>query len=181
MQVNVTYRCTSRLSLRVTPTGRVNVSAPIGTSQAVISEFVERHRDWIAQSLQKMEGQQRKRASFYDRLPLETPEQRAEAIQCLDSLILPLVRQYAQRMGVQPAGVTYKPLISKWGSCHTATRRLTFSAYLLLLPSWCVEHVVVHELAHLLVPNHSPRFHAVMDRFFPRWREARAETARQIT
>jgi predicted metal-dependent hydrolase len=42
----------------------------------------------------------------------------------------------------------------------------------------CIEHVVVHELAHLLVPNHSPRFYAVMDKFFPRWKEAREETKR---
>ena len=51
-----------------------------------------------------------------------------------------------------------------------------FSAYLLLLPEWCIEHVVVHELAHLIVPNHSDKFYAVMDTYFPRWREARAET-----
>lgn len=121
--------------------------------------------------------QQQRRNSFYDRLPLETPAQRNDAIRRLDSIVLPLVQQYARLMNVQPSGITYKALISKWGSCHPATRRLTFSAYLLLLPSWCIEHVVVHELAHLLVPNHSPRFHAVMDRFFPRWKEARKETA----
>jgi len=52
-------------------------------------------------------------------------------------------------------------------------------AYVLLLPEWCVEHVVVHELCHLLEPSHNARFHALMDKFFPRWKEARKET-RQI-
>ena len=56
--------------------------------------------------------------------------------------------------------------------------KLAFSVYLLLLPDWCIEHVVVHELAHLLEPNHSKRFYAIMDRFFPRWKEARKETKR---
>ena len=48
--------------------------------------------------------------------------------------------------------------------------------YLLLLPAWCVEHVVVHELCHLLEPSHNARFHALMDRYYPRWREARKTT-----
>lgn len=56
--------------------------------------------------------------------------------------------------------------------------KLAFSVYLLLLPDWCIEHVVVHELAHLLEANHSKRFYAIMDRFFPRWKEARKETKR---
>jgi len=41
-----------------------------------------------------------------------------------------------------------------------------------------VEHVVVHELCHLFEPSHNARFHALMDKYFPRWREARAETRR---
>jgi predicted metal-dependent hydrolase len=39
--------------------------------------------------------------------------------------------------------------------------------------------VVVHELCHLLEASHNARFHALMDKFFPRWKDARRET-RQI-
>ena len=62
---------------------------------------------------------------------------------------------------------------------HRDWMSICFSAYVLLLPEWCVEHVVVHELCHLLEPSHNARFHALMDKFFPRWKEARKET-RQI-
>ncbi|MCR5512743.1 MAG: M48 family metallopeptidase [Prevotella sp.] len=48
------------------------------------------------------------------------------------------------------------------------------------MPEWCVEHIVVHELCHLLEPSHNARFHTLMDKYFPRWREARKETHRQI-
>ena len=54
--------------------------------------------------------------------------------------------------------------------------RICISTYVLLLPEWCVEHVVVHELCHLLEPSHNARFHALMDKYFPRWREARQLT-----
>ena len=84
-----------------------------------------------------------------------------------------MLEKYSEQMGVKPASVSFRATKSRWGSCNTKTRRISLSSYLLLLPDWCIEHVVVHELAHLLVPNHGPRFYAVMDRHFPRWREAR--------
>ncbi len=54
------------------------------------------------------------------------------------------------------------------------TNRL--SLYLLLLPDWCQEHVVVHELCHLLEPSHNARFYTLMTQYFPRWRQARQHT-----
>ena len=42
-------------------------------------------------------------------------------------------------------------------------------------PKDSLEYVVVHEMAHLLEPNHSERFLAIMDAQYPSWREARAE------
>ena len=77
-----------------------------------------------------------------------------------------------------PSAISYRCTKTRWGSCNPKTRRINFSTYLLLLPDWCIEHVVVHELCHLLVPDHSPRFYALMDRHFPRWKEARRETRR---
>ena len=82
-------------------------------------------------------------------------------------------------MGVKPSFVCYKAMISRWDVCNVKDKSICFSAYLLLLPEWCVEHVVVHELCHLLEPSHNACFHTLMDKFFPRWKEARKAT-RQI-
>ena len=73
-----------------------------------------------------------------------------------------------------------KAMISRWGVCHVRDKSICFSAYLLLLPEWCVEHVVVHELCHLLEPSHNARFHALMDKFFPRWRETRKAVSERV-
>ena len=37
----------------------------------------------------------------------------------------------------------------------------------------CLEYVVVHELCHLLERGHGPRFHQLMDRFMPDWKQRR--------
>lgn len=176
--ITVTYRRTSRLSISVNSHGVVRVSAPVGMSESQVAAFVEEKRGWIEQARRRMIDRGQKRSEFFDQLPLGSRAEREAVTARLNALIPPLVEQYSKVMGVHPAGISYSATTSKWGSCHVRTHRLQFSAYLLLLPEWCVEHVVVHELAHILVPNHGPRFHALMDKYFPRWREANKETRR---
>jgi len=180
MAIKVTYRRTSRLSMRIAKNGDVHVSAPIGLSKSEVEAFIAQHRDWIAKAREKTAERQKQRADFYNQLPLTTRAEADDALRRLKALIEPLVEKHAKEMGVSPSFVYYKPLISRWGMCNVKDRSICFSAYLLLLPEWCAEHVVVHELCHLLEPSHNARFHALMDKYFPRWREARKET-RAIT
>ncbi|MDO4785023.1 MAG: M48 family metallopeptidase, partial [Propionibacteriaceae bacterium] len=57
-----------------------------------------------------------------------------------------------------------------WGSCNHRTGRLTFNTGLTHHDPSCLEYVVVHELAHLLVADHGPRFRAILDHHLPDWR-----------
>ncbi len=165
--------------MRIVKNGDVHVSAPIGVSRQMVEDFIEQHRDWIVEARKKNIESQRQRADFYNRLPLTNQAQANEALKRLKALVEPMVERHAKEMGVKPSLVYFKPMISRWGMCNIKNKSICFSAYVLLLPEWCVEHVVVHELCHLLEPSHNARFHALMDQYFPRWREARAAT-RQI-
>ena len=178
MAIIVTYRRTRRLSMRIAQNGDVRVSAPIGMAKREVEAFIEKNYEWMEAARKKVANRQQQRHDFYAQLPLDTPAQRRDATQRLQTIVAPLLQRHASEMGVQPTAVTFRRTISRWGSCNHLTRCISLSLYLLLLPDWCIEHVVVHELAHLLVPNHGPAFYAVMDRHFPRWREARAETRR---
>ena len=178
MTIQITFRKTSRLSMRIVKNGDVHVSAPIGLPRREIDLFIEQHLDWIDKARKKTYEKQKRRADFYNQLPLETPAQYEEALQKLRMLVEPMVDFYTKIMGVNPSRIYYKQVISRWGQCNVKDRSICISAYVLLLPDWCVEHVVVHELCHLLEPSHNARFHALMDQYFPRWREARKETLR---
>lgn len=46
----------------------------------------------------------------------------------------------------------------RWGSCTPADRTIRLSHRLREMPDWVVDYVLVHELAHLLVADHSPAF-----------------------
>ncbi len=164
--------------MRIVKNGDVHVSAPIGMSRREVEAFIEQHRDWITEAREKTAERQTQRANFYNQLPLTTKKQKEEAQMRLSALVEPMVAHHAEEMRVRPTAVCYKQMISRWGMCNVRDRSICFSLYLLLLPEWCVEHVVVHELCHLLEPSHNARFHALMDRFFPRWREARKAARR---
>ncbi|MCC8070232.1 MAG: M48 family metallopeptidase [Bacteroidales bacterium] len=179
MTVKVTWRHKrSGISMRVTKKGEVLVSAPVGMERREVLRFISDHQQWIEGALERQAKARQTESSFFGQLPLTTKAEIKDASQRLQAVVAPMVEHHSEAMKVRPACITFRATRSRWGSCNPLTRRINLSIYLLLLPEWCIEHVVVHELAHLLVPNHSAAFYAIMDIHFPRWREARALTHR---
>jgi predicted metal-dependent hydrolase len=71
------------------------------------------------------------------------------------------IDRHADALGVRPAAVTIRDTTSRWGSC-ARTGRLSFSWRLVLAPPEALETVAVHELCHLRVFGHGPRFVALL-------------------
>ncbi len=61
---------------------------------------------------------------------------------------------------------------SRWGSCTPSQGTIRISTRLRSMPSWVLDYVLVHELAHLLQPSHGPRFWALVAAY-PRTERAR--------
>ena len=147
------------MSMRIVKNGDVHVSAPIGMPREKVIAFIEEHKNWINEARKNTYERQKQRTAFFNKLPLATRDQTDEALKRLKALVEPMVEKHAREMSVQPSIVYYKPTISRWGQCNVKDRSICISAYVLLLPEWCVEHIVVHELCHLLEPSHNARFH----------------------
>ena len=64
---------------------------------------------------------------------------------------------------------------TKWGSCNHKSGNIRLNTELVKKPKDLVEYVIVHELVHLIVPVHNEKFIAILDKFYPSWREARME------
>lgn len=101
-----------------------------------------------------------------------TREQRQKALDReevarVTEALQPLISKWCVQTGLQVDRWQVKALRSRWGSCRPDTRSLVFNSRLGAFPAECLEHVVVHELAHLLEPRHNPRFHALVDQWLP--------------
>ena len=80
------------------------------------------------------------------------------------------VRHWATRIGVGTPHIVVRPMRSKWASISTRGR-LTLNADLLALPRSLGEYVIVHELVHLLAPNHGRLFKSFLYAYLPDWEE----------
>ncbi|HEY2672455.1 MAG TPA: M48 family metallopeptidase [Rugosimonospora sp.] len=53
----------------------------------------------------------------------------------------------------------------RWGSCTPADRSIRISDRIMDMPDWVIDYVLLHELAHLVVPSHSSAFWALVARY----------------
>jgi predicted metal-dependent hydrolase len=72
----------------------------------------------------------------------------------------------AATLGVTVKRISVRDQTSRWGSCST-TGVLSYSWRLILAPPFVLEYLAVHEVAHLVEMNHSPRFWRLVGRMCP--------------
>ena len=75
-------------------------------------------------------------------------------------------------IGVRPSSVRWVTnQTARWGSCSYYSGEIRISHRLRAVPDWVLDSVLVHELAHLTYPDHSPAFHRFANQY-PRHEEA---------
>ncbi len=139
------------------------LTVPRGMGRAEIDRVLAAQRGWVA----------RQRRRQVPRLGLRSEQvSESEGRIAARELVSSLVDEQAERIGVQVRRIRIGDQRTLWGSC-SPSGTLSFNWRLVLAPLDVLEYVVVHELCHLRVPNHSPRFWTLVERHRPRWREER--------
>lgn len=76
------------------------------------------------------------------------------------------IKRYANFLGVKPAGVKIKEQKKQWGSC-SISGILRFNWRIAMAPVSIIDYIVIHELAHLKVKNHSADFWRLVSLVLP--------------
>lgn len=92
--------------------------------------------------------------------------------QAAKEAILPRVEVHSQKLGVTPQRVSISNSRYRWGSC-TPRDNLSFNWKLVKAPIYVIDYVIVHELAHLIEANHTPRFWNIVRTQSPRHSRAK--------
>lgn len=87
--------------------------------------------------------------------------------------LLATVENEATRLGLQFTSVTVRDQRTRWASCSPA-KNLAFNWRLVMAPEDVQRYVVVHELCHIRIANHSKAFWRLLDHAMPTWREPAA-------
>jgi len=162
--------------------GQLTLTVPRGTKDEEIRAFLAKNMDWIRRAA----GDASQWKPMYARgekhwcmgrlvqLGWEAPagekafkEWRNQQLARVLELQL---RYWTRRMQLQVTHVTLQEMTSRWGSCRSATGRLTFNTKLGMYDEGLIEETVVHELCHFFHPNHSAAFYAEMTKWLPDWK-----------
>jgi predicted metal-dependent hydrolase len=80
-------------------------------------------------------------------------------LRCLDD---------APSLRVLPPAILIRRMSRRWGSC-TKAGNILLNLDLVKTPLYCIEYVIMHELCHLRIHNHSPGYYRLLSRCMPDW------------
>jgi predicted metal-dependent hydrolase len=139
------------------------LTVPSWMGQGEVERLLAETRAWI-------EAQRRRQVPRLglERLAVSESDARLGARE----LISGLAEDQAERLRVSYRRIRIGDQRTLWGSC-SPSGTLSFNWRLVLAPLEVLDYVVLHELCHLRVADHSERFWRLVERERPRWRESR--------
>lgn len=123
--------------------GKVVVMIPARMTRA-------EEKEWVATMLARLERSEKRRRPSDATLMRRAKELN---LKFLDGLATPKTVRWVDNQS------------SRWGSCTPDDRAIRLSRRLEGMPTWVIDYVLVHELAHLLELGHTPRFWRFVDRY----------------
>ncbi len=150
-----------RISIRVRATGAVRLAYPFGVSRRRALEFLDEKADWILTARERLA---RRRAALPPQLPPAERKARIEELRRAAREDLPeRIARLSAATGLRYEKLSIRASRTKWGSC-SGQNHISLSLFLMTLPEHLRDFVILHELCHTVHHNHSPRFHALLDR-----------------
>lgn len=150
-----------RITLTVRPCGTVRLSYPRGVSRERALQFLASKIAWVQRTRERLTA---RRAALPAPLPPDEERQRVELLRRAAKADLPSrIERLSAATGLRYEKLTIRAARTKWGSC-TGRNHISLSLYLMLLPEHLRDFVILHELCHTVHHDHSPRFHALLDR-----------------
>ncbi len=193
-------RCKRRtISLIINSAGELIVRAPLRASDRAIFNFVNEKQAWIEKNVNKIISKHIVPLKVVDdevfyildtlvTIKLSTsgsvklvgdkifvPANNAK--QKLIAFLKRFAKQYltgrvneiAAKCGFKFNGIKISSAHTNWGSC-SSKNHLNFTYKLMLCPSDVVDYIIIHELSHTIVKNHSSKFYSLVSQYDPNYK-----------
>jgi predicted metal-dependent hydrolase len=93
----------------------------------------------------------------------------------LKSAARPLITKWEKLLDQRVEQFFVQRMKTKWGSSNPVAATIRLNLDLAKRPLSCLDYVILHEIVHFVVPDHSERFAALLDHHMPHWQEVRRE------
>ncbi len=150
-------RRAKRISVSVAPFHGVRVSVPYSSSYSQAEKFILSKMVWIKKHLEKTKhyeslAESAKKFESIDEVGQTAARGKIEA----------RLKLLAEKYGFSYNRVTIRRQKTRWGSC-SVKNNISLNMELASLPEELMDYVILHELMHTRIKDHSPRFWAEMD------------------
>ena len=146
------YRA-KHINISVKPPHKVRVAVPVGVRFDKAQRIAEQRKDWIKNQIRKFSNSKAKRLD--KRLTDEELQHtKAYLSERLDTL--------AKRHGFQYKKVSIKSMMTRWGSC-SSKNNISLNILIAQLPKELQDYIILHELLHTRIKNHSKTYWAELD------------------
>ena len=200
MDIEVIRKDIKNAYIRVKPPdGPVVVSVPRGMSREEINSLIEEKEDWIKTHQERPKrteplsyGYGSEHMLWGERYMLACGSERVDDdrrviyVTSPDKEAVDKLRRHQLKekadiyvpLWMEKTGITVnewkiRDMSTRWGSCNIQKGRIWLALALTKYPTCCLEETICHELMHMEETGHGPRFKALMDRYYPNWREVK--------
>lgn len=91
-----------------------------------------------------------------------------------------LYQKIFKKYGLNQPKILVRKMKTLWGSCNPSKDKITLNEYLLKADIRCIQYVILHELTHLLYPNHSNEFYDFLTIHMPDWKERKKQLDNEV-
>ena len=213
IKVEITRKKIKNIILKVTPDGKVLLSAPTRVPESYLKDFINQKEDWILKKLDEVKNRRKKEITYEngdeiiflgEKKYLEIINSSFEkvvvkgeklCIYCLENsttkdrerifknwlkieiteILRSMTYRLGKRIGYLPNEIRIRDMKTRWGSCISGKKVITYNLQLAFQPLPLIEYVVLHELAHIPFPNHQKEFWNFVEKFIPDWKERRKQ------
>lgn len=81
----------------------------------------------------------------------------------------PLIKRF-EKYKVSPSSIVLRDMARRWGSC-TPTGKIILNPELIKAPKGCIEYVILHELCHLVIRDHTQKFLDLQQKEMSDWQK----------
>ena len=155
------------INMRIYPDGRIRVSAASRVGRGQIEDFICSKERFVIKAL-NWAAENQESGLPQEQEPVTESQRNTLRIFVNEAVDRIFPRFY--RYCITKPEISFRDMKSRWGSCCKAKGWVHFSYRLIFQPPEFTEYVIVHELAHLIEPNHSKAFYQVVEEIMPDWK-----------
>ena len=154
---DINYRRSARakhLRLTISPNKTITVTIPKQATKQQAQQFLQSKISWIKKHLHKIEQQEKLQPT-----PILSDEELIKAQEYLFSRL----DYFSNKHNLPYNRVVFRCQKTKWGSC-SEKKNINLNINIAYLPKELQDYILLHELCHTKIKNHSKQFWASLDK-----------------